>query len=107
MNDTERERRIRRLAERRGVAVRKSPEEDPHSPDFGKFQIVDPGDNTVIAGDEPHAYSLTLNDVEQWFTNDEVTPQASVELSPFKTRQASRDAETRIPDKSACDEPRW
>jgi hypothetical protein len=88
-----RENHLRRLAERQGLALRKSRRRNSEAPDYGMFQLVEPGSNRVVAGDEPHAYSLSLEDVERWLTNDEATPQAHVVPSPYRTRRASKYAD--------------
>lgn len=62
-----RENRIRRIAERRGYLIQKSRRRDPYAHDFGGYMIVEPVRNMVIAGGTPNAYSLTLEDVEEFF----------------------------------------
>ncbi len=47
-----REGRLRRLAERRGYALRKSCERDPRSIDYGRWYLVEPSHNYVVANCE-------------------------------------------------------
>jgi hypothetical protein len=45
-----RENRLRRMAERQGLKLSKSPRRDPHAIDYGCWMIVDRDANTVVAG---------------------------------------------------------
>ena len=52
MSDTEkiRENRLRRMADRQGFQLVKSGRRDPRAIDYGKFMLIDPNTNTVVAG---------------------------------------------------------
>ncbi|HLT19012.1 MAG TPA: hypothetical protein VKZ96_06110 [Thermomicrobiales bacterium] len=94
MNDHgSREAELRRLAERQGLTLRKSP--DQESGAEGGYQLVAAGGQTTITGDGLHEYALNLDEVEALLTNDQATPQAQVVSSPRHTRKAARGAETR------------
>jgi hypothetical protein len=58
------------MAKRRGLAVRKCRRRDPRAIDFGGYHILDPHCNVVVAGAHPVDFSFTLDDVEEWLTND-------------------------------------
>ena len=65
-----RENRLRRMAERQGLSVRKSRRRDPRAVDYGLYHLVDTDLNAIIAGGSPWNYSMTLDDVEEWLTSD-------------------------------------
>ena len=66
-----RENRLRRMAERQGLAVCKSKRRDPRAVDYGLYHILDTSNNSLIAGAWPNDYSMTLDEVEEWLTSDE------------------------------------
>lgn len=63
-----RETRLRRLAERRGLRLQKSPRRDPRASDFGTYQLVDAREGWIVA-EQPagQGYGMTLDDIEEWF----------------------------------------
>lgn len=54
-----RENRLRRVASRRGLRLKKSPRRDPQAVDYGTYQIIDRSNNALIANGIP------LDEVEQ------------------------------------------
>ena len=69
MSDAEkvRENRLRRAARRQGFELRKSRRRDPAAYDYGRWMIVDPSGNTVVAGNQVTGTpSMTLDEVEDW-----------------------------------------
>ena len=67
------ENRLRRMAKRQGLAVRKSAIRDPHALGYERFDIVDAETNaTVFRGGERYP-NLTLDEVERWLTGDPET----------------------------------
>ena len=69
MSDAEkvRENRLRRAARRQGFELRKSRRRDPGAYDYGRWMIVEPGGNTVVAGaQDTGTPSMTLDEVEDW-----------------------------------------
>jgi hypothetical protein len=64
--DKVRENRLRRIAERRGYSLEKSRRRDPKAPDFARFRVIEMRENRAVFGAEPHAFSATLDEVEQW-----------------------------------------
>jgi hypothetical protein len=66
-----RENRLRRMAERQGLALHKSRRRDPLALDYGTYQLVDPYRNALVAGDTNHGYGLDLDDVEEHLTGGE------------------------------------
>ena len=66
MTDKVRENRLRRIAERRGMALAKSRRRDPKAMDFGGYMLTDIATNSVVMGATPIAFSATLDDVEAW-----------------------------------------
>ena len=65
-----RERRARREARRQGFLLQKSRCRTPRATEFGGYLIVDPEYNAVVAGGNPWAYSMGLDDVEGWLWPD-------------------------------------
>lgn len=68
-----RETRLRRLAERRGLRLQKSPRRDPGAWDFGTYQLVDAREEWVVA-EHPagQGYGMKLDDIEEWLTGKAV-----------------------------------
>jgi hypothetical protein len=60
-----RENRLRRMAQRQGLLLQKSRRRDPRAIDYGRWLIVDPNRNAIVAG-EPGRW--TLDDVERFLT---------------------------------------
>jgi hypothetical protein len=57
--------RLRRMAQRQGLVLQKSRRRDPRAIDYGRWLIVDPNRNAIVAG-EPGRW--TLDDVERFLT---------------------------------------
>jgi hypothetical protein len=74
MTDKVRENRLRRMADRQGLALQKSRRRDPHAFDFGTYWLVDPYNNALVAGDE---WGWELDDIEEWLTQ----PASDVSLT--------------------------
>lgn len=68
-----RESRLRRMAERQGLALQKSRRRDPRASGYGTYQLVDVHRNTLVAGDPAAGYGLDLDDVERWLTSTDLT----------------------------------
>jgi hypothetical protein len=64
-----RENRLRRMAERQGFVLHKSRRRDPRAIDYGRYMLVDPSTNTVVAGEVEGRAALTIDEVEDWLTN--------------------------------------
>jgi len=65
------ENRLRRMAERQGLALRKARRLDPRAIDYGRFMLVDPHTNTVVAGTAGTGRpNFTLADVEAYLMAD-------------------------------------
>lgn len=62
------ENRLRRAATRQGLTLQKSKSRDPRAIGYGQFMIIDPQTNAILAGANPYAYSMTLDDVEEYLT---------------------------------------
>jgi hypothetical protein len=65
-----RENRLRAMAQRQGVAITKSRRRNRRAYDYQGWMIVDPSTNDVLAGANPVAYSLSIDQVEEWLTSD-------------------------------------
>ena len=64
--DKNRDARLRRLANRHGLALRKSRlRGTPHADDFGGYRIIDPYRNAIVRGER---FDLDLDDVEEYLT---------------------------------------
>jgi hypothetical protein len=67
--DKTRETRLRRLAERRGLRLQKSPRRDPGAWDFGTYQLVDAREGWIVAEQMAgQGYGMNLDDIEEWLT---------------------------------------
>ena len=64
-SDKTRENRLRRMADRQGLSIRKSRRRDPRTRDYGTYMVIDPYRNWVVSGEY-----LTLDDVEEYLTSD-------------------------------------
>ncbi len=56
-----RESRLRRQARRQGLRLVKSRSRDPRAFDYGRYRLIDPERNFLIAG---HPLALSLDEVE-------------------------------------------
>ena len=64
-----RENRLRRMAERQGLALHKSPRRDPRAIDYGLWNISDPRSRRVVAGGHAGTgFDMTIDDVERYLT---------------------------------------
>jgi hypothetical protein len=57
------EARLRRWAATMGLAIEKSRARDPLRMDYGRYRVVDPRNDCVVAGRFPFGYTLSLGDV--------------------------------------------
>jgi len=60
LTDQQRESRLRRMAEREGLALSKSRRRDPQAIDYGGWMVVEPFMNAVVGGASPYPYSWSL-----------------------------------------------
>ena len=65
--------RIRRAARRKGLIVMKSRARNPRSTEYCGFIIAD-DDRNLVAGEYPHAFSMSLEDVERYLLEDRAPP---------------------------------
>ena len=64
-----RENRLRRMAERQGLELRKSRRRDPRAIDYGTYMLVNAEINDVVAGTAGTGRpNFTLDDVENYLT---------------------------------------
>jgi hypothetical protein len=61
------ENRLRRIAGRRGLILRKSRRRDPQAVDFGAYWLVDAESNFLIYGDQ---WGTDLDGIEEFLTGD-------------------------------------
>ena len=59
-----RETRLRRMAERQGLALHKSRRRDWRALDFGTYGLYDARNNTLEVGDSSTGFGLTIDEVE-------------------------------------------
>lgn len=57
--------RLRRMAKRQGLTLCKSRTRDIRARDFGGYMLADLN-NIVVAGGNPYAYSMAINEVERY-----------------------------------------
>lgn len=65
-DDKVRENRLRRMAARQGLILKKSRRRDPRASDYGFYRLVDRERNALVGGDD----RLTLDLVEEMLTSD-------------------------------------
>jgi hypothetical protein len=71
MSDTQgkaRENRVRRMAERRGLILRKSRRRDRLAWDFGSYWLMDADRDALVF---PDVHGGSLDDMERYLTSDE------------------------------------
>ena len=66
--DKIRENRLRRMADRQGLRVVKSPRRDTRAWDYGRYVVTDRYTGAVVAGGTPTGYTLSIDDVETYLT---------------------------------------
>ncbi|MBF0321785.1 MAG: hypothetical protein HQL62_02385 [Magnetococcales bacterium] len=67
-NDKIKENRLRRMAKRQGLCLKKSRRRDPRAVDFDGYMLVDAYENFVVVGGGAFFFSATLEDVEDYLT---------------------------------------
>jgi len=65
-NSAAREKRLRKLVQKRGYALRKNRSRTREHPGYGKFMIVDRSLNAPVAGHTPSPFSYDLDQVDAW-----------------------------------------
>ena len=63
--DSAREARLRRRTRSAGLALHKSWTRVPEARDFGRFWVIEPNCNVIIAGGD---FGWTLDDVDEWLS---------------------------------------
>jgi hypothetical protein len=71
MSDTDkiRENRLRRAAQRQGLALTKSRRRDPRAHDYGTYMLHDTETGGVLVS-TPSGYGMSLDDVEAFLTSE-------------------------------------
>lgn len=65
-SEAAREKRLRKLVQKRGYALKKNRSRTRDHPGYGKFMIVDRNINAPVAGHTPSLYSYDLDQVDAW-----------------------------------------
>lgn len=58
------ENRLRRVAKRQGLELKKTRRRDSRAYDYGTYALIDPNTNALVAGDINSGYGLSLHEVE-------------------------------------------
>jgi hypothetical protein len=66
-----RENRLRRAAERQGLALAKSRRRDVRALGHGTYMVVDPQTNAVVAKGLESGYGMSLDEVEDFLMGDD------------------------------------
>lgn len=62
-----REARLRRMAERQGLYLQRSRRRDPLALDFGGYQLIEPGSNSLVFGEfAGRGFGASLDDIEDY-----------------------------------------
>ena len=75
--DKVRENRLRRMAERRGYILKRSRRRDPQAIDYGGYMLVEATRNFAVVGSDVYAFSATLDDIEQFFSEPPIAKRTS------------------------------
>lgn len=62
-----RENKLRRMAERQGLTLRKSKRRDQRASDYGMFWLIDANTNAVVGGGST---GMNVDSVEAWLVGD-------------------------------------
>ena len=62
---------LRRMAARQGLQLTRSRRRDRRAIDFGGFMLIDIYRDIGIMGDQPYAFSATLDDVEAYLKGED------------------------------------
>jgi hypothetical protein len=65
-----RENRLRRMARRQGLALKRSRQRDPRASGYGGYMLVDIAINGIVLGASPWFYCASLEDVETYLSQD-------------------------------------
>jgi hypothetical protein len=66
ISDAAREKRLRKLVQKRGYALKKNRSRTREHPGYGKFMIIDRNINAPVAGHMPSHFSYDLDQVDAW-----------------------------------------
>lgn len=58
--------RVRRLARHHGYALQRSRSRNPERPDHGRYRLIDPDRNFIVAGATWSDYDLSISQAEAW-----------------------------------------
>lgn len=64
-----RENRLRRMASRQRLVLRKSRRRDPRATDYGTFQLLD-FNNRLVLGDRDHGFGRDLDEIEAFLMKE-------------------------------------
>jgi hypothetical protein len=62
------ENRVRRMAQRQGLALVKSRHRDPWATNYGTYGLIDPDTDAWVAHSGRSGYGMELDEVEAWLT---------------------------------------
>jgi hypothetical protein len=66
-----RENRLRRMADRQGLALERSRRRDPRAVDYGTYRLINPQQNALVyPSGLPYDYGASLDDIETFLTQD-------------------------------------
>lgn len=78
MSDKVLENRVRRMAERYGMKLRKSARRDPAAPDFNGYMLLDGKTDRPVFGMKPRPFSARLAEIAAHLTSRHQTPPATI-----------------------------
>ena len=96
-----RENRLRRMAERQGLVLKKSRRRDHRALDFGLYALVPHHLNMIGTGAESGRFDLTLDDVEARLT--EPVPARLGQGAADESSRRNRDQAQRAPIRARTD----
>jgi hypothetical protein len=70
-----RENRLRRMADRQGLALKKCPRRDPRAIGHGTYMLVDASTRAVVAMGFSDGYGLNLDEIERELTRESHSEQ--------------------------------
>jgi hypothetical protein len=104
--DKIRENRLRRIAARQGLTLRKSPRRDPHALGYGTYMLADSATRRVVAMDWnlPGGYGLDLDAIEEVLNRQSNTAE-SADIGPYSAKftcaKCAEEREVDMPDADA------
>lgn len=85
------ENRVRRIAQRQGLQLQRSPRRDRRATDWRTYQLVDPAmNNVVVSKGLESGYGLSLTDVDRELSEGAIGYEAFVDFVEYDNEAEER-----------------